>query len=168
MRYLNYIWTLLTGLGFNKLYINEEERNYYNLNPQIYKNSQLIGEPLTGSSISDILKYTDITNSYIQLPELDTAINNSDLKSILVLNAINYNNNDVVLYKVGYNTFVAFDLTEDTATSFINTLDQYNTRSIVFTNNPNLFKGLKVNKVINPFNYAPDLPNVFGIKLVVY
>ena len=67
-----------------------------------------------------------------------------------------------------YFTFVALGLTTDTADSFIEVIDSKDDDGIIFTNNPGLFKDVKNGKVINLFTYSPDLPNVFGIKLVVY
>ena len=155
-------------LGFNKLYI-KESLNFYNINPQIYKNRELIGEPLENSyDDNNELRYSGLEYSYVKLPTSTDIIDDNKLNPILLFNVINYNGNNVVLYSSEYNAFVAFGLTEDTAASFIDKLDKNALGAIVFTDKPNLLKGLKNHKVINPFNYAPDLPNVFGIKLVVY
>lgn len=155
-------------LGFNKLYINEEERNYYNINPQIYKNSELLGNPLTGNSIDDISRYNNIKYSYIKLPKLDNKIPDTELTIMLTYNVIDYNNNDVDFTNTGYFTIVAMNLNEYTAASLIEQLNNDNEGTFVFTNKPELLKEVKHHRVINPFTYEPDLGNVFKLKLVVY
>ena len=155
-------------LGFNKLYI-KEEFDYYNINPQIYKDRELIGNPLTGDNINNILKYKDIKYSYIKLPKLDDTIKKTILMEMLVTNVIDYNNNNVEFTPTCYYyTFVALGLNGYTARSFVEVLENTNIGAIIFTDRPKLLKGVKNHKVINPFTYAPDLPNVFGINLVVY
>ena len=156
-------------LSFNKLYINKEKGNYYNINPQIYKNRELIGEPLTGSSIDDIVNYDGVEYSYIKFPEsTGVIINNPGLEFILDRNVINYNDNKVNITKPYNGPFVALGLNEYTAESLVDLLNSEGYEPIIFTDKPELLKSLGYYKVINQFNYAPDLPNVFGIKLVVY
>lgn len=148
-------------LGFNKLYISRED--FYNINPQIYKDRELIGEPLTGDSIDDILKYKDIKYSYIKLPKVDDIIKNTSLMEMLVSNVIDYSNNDVIFTSTEYYAFVALGLNGYTARSFVENLDNYGIGAIVFTDRPKLLTGVKNHKVINPFNGY-----FFKINLVVY
>lgn len=159
-------------LGFNKLYI-KEKFDYYNITPQIYKNSKLLGNPLTDSvKIENIIKNNYLQYYYIQLPNpIPSGI--TDLISFptrLAQNVIDYNNNNIEITAVYSDPFIALNLNLDTDNieSLVEILNKNESGCFVFTDKPNLLKGVKNHIIINPFNYAPDLPNVFGIKLVVY
>lgn len=162
----NYENPIKHTLGFNKLYIKEED--YWNINPQIYKNSKLLGNPLT--KYDNVLNYGFTDYYYIKLPNpIDNGIANStQLQTILNHNCIDYNNNNIIINAVYKRTFVALGLNEVTAESLVEALNQNESEVFVFTDKPELLKGVKYHKVINPFTYTPDLANVFEIKLVVY
>ena len=99
----------------------------------------------------------------------DDTIVGTSLSGITLHNVVDYNDNNVNLDINGeYEVFAAFGLNQTTADSFLATLAGKSDGAIIFTNTPNLLKGVKNHIIINPFTYAPDLPNVFGIKLVVY
>ena len=157
-------------LGFNKLYIKEEFDNY-NINPQIYKNRELIGDPLTEKiSFRDILGNNKFQYYYIKLrnPINTSDINNIHFPNRLAQNAIDYNDNNITITGISSDVFIALGLNDYTAESLVAKLNETDYGSFVFTDKPNLLKGVKNHIIINPFNYTPNLPNVFGIKLVVY
>ena len=158
-------------LGFNKLYIKEKKRNFYNINPQIYKNRELIGAPLTEEfDFDDIIIPAVIKYYYLELPE-SISVNTTDrpfFRSILKQNVIDYNNININIQAMSSERFIALNLSEYTAGSLVTLLNDSDNGAIIFTDKPNLLKGVKNHIIINPFTYAPDLPNVFGIKLVVY